>query len=396
MISVVTSVLCVNSRVKEDFVRSRYEAGKTPMKYIRYFLAITASLLGLVLLAGVFLLFTEPQIVPVASYTFNSELTTILPPDQWKGTPVDEKGAFMNHEYPFYPRFRDLLKWQTERNAYRDQKKADTWQMPVTKDESFLQTRENVIVWLGHATFYIRLNGVQLLIDPVFGNLGPVKRRSAMPVAPQKFEALDYILVSHNHRDHCDEASLKLLSRINPEAKYLTGLKLNELLHEWTKSRHIQASGWYQQYRTDTSRIKIFYLPARHWARRGLFDTNTQLWGAFVIQSGQTTIYFSGDTGYGSHLKQAGELFPDIDYCIIGVGAFAPRWFMGPSHIAPDDAVKAFSEMRARTMIPMHYGTFDLSDEPMGEPQRMLQQMQKEEKVDGLKLLNVGQVLKIE
>jgi L-ascorbate metabolism protein UlaG (beta-lactamase superfamily) len=365
-------------------------------KRLKNVLAISGGFLVLLLLAAAVLILTEPETMPVVSYSANPDLTTILPPERWKGTPTDEKGAFVNHEFPFYPHFRDLIKWQTERNAYREQKKNDPFQLTVVKDDSFLQTDKDVIVWLGHATFFIRVNGVSLLIDPVFGNVGPVKRRSALPVAPEKLRNIDYVLVSHNHRDHCDEASLKIVSENNPKAAYLTGLKMEGLLRGFTKSTNIQAAGWYQQYQTDTSKIKVFYLPSRHWARRGLLDVNTQLWGAYVIQAGNTTIYFSGDTGYGSHLKEAGELFAGIDYCIIGVGAFEPRWFMSPSHIAPDDAVKAFGEMRAKTMIPMHYGTFDLSDEPVGEPARILKQMEGEGKINGeLKILNVGEILPV-
>jgi len=367
-------------------------------KFIRLFCVFMGSLLIIVLLALGYLILTEPdiRIMKAASYTHNPNLPTILPPDRWKGTPLDEKGRFMNHEYPFWPYFKDLLRWQTERNPYKAQKKQDTWRLKVVSDDSFLNSGEDVIVWLGHATFFIRLNGVTLLTDPVFGNVGPVKRQVSMPVSPEKLKNVDYVLISHNHRDHCDEPSLKIVSARNPKATYLTGLKLDPLLKDFTKSENIQAAGWYQQYQTDTARIKIYYLPSRHWARRGLTDSNTQLWGAYVIQAGNTTIYFSGDTGYGSHLKEAGELFPDIDYCIIGVGAFAPRWFMGPNHIAPEDAVRGFHEMKARVMIPMHYGTFDLSDEPLGEPERLLKQLKEKNQIDGaLKLLAIGEVMPV-
>ncbi len=330
------------------------------------------------------------------AYTSNPDLSTILPPDQWKGTPLDKNGLFVNEEYPFWPYLKDVIKWQTEPNPYKTQKKKDRWQMPVVRDETFLSTRDDVIVWIGHATFFIRLNGVSLLIDPVLGNAGPVKRRSSLPISTEKLQNLDYVLISHNHRDHCDAKSLQLVSSQNPKATYLTGLKMTPLLQKMTRSTQIQEAGWYQQYHTDSNLLKVFYLPSRHWTRRGLTDTNAQLWGAYVIQAGNKTIYFSGDTGYGGHLQRAGELFPQIDYCLIGVGAFAPRWFMGANHIAPEDAVKGFREMHARTMIPMHYGTFDLSDEPLGEPRRILVEMEKENAIEGmLKILDVGEALAI-
>ncbi|MDJ1467497.1 MBL fold metallo-hydrolase [Cytophagaceae bacterium DM2B3-1] len=335
------------------------------------------------------------NLVPV-SYTSNPALLTILPVEKWKGTPLDAKGRFINHEFPFWPYLKDVLKWQTEHNPYKEIKKQERWHLPVRKDNSFLTSSDDVIVWLGHATFFIRINGVTLLTDPVFGNAGPVKRKAALPVAALDIKGLDYVLISHNHRDHCDKPSLKIVASQNPQTTYLTGLRMKGLLQDFTKSTQIQEAGWYQQYITDNSKIKIYYLPSRHWARRGLTDTNTQLWGAYIIEAGGKTIYFSGDTGYGNHLKQVGELFPQIDYCIIGVGAFAPRWFMGSNHIAPDDAVKGFHEMSAKNMIPMHYGTFDLSDEPLSEPQRMLIDLKEKGQINGeLKLLDIGEVLSI-
>jgi L-ascorbate metabolism protein UlaG (beta-lactamase superfamily) len=108
-------------------------------------------------------------------------------------------------------------------------------------------------------------------------------------------------------------------------------------------------------------------MPAQHWAKRGLFDYNEHLWGAFVIQSENITIYFSGDTGYNTHLKEVGDYF-NVDYCIIGIGAYQPEWFMKQNHISPKDALRAAEEMRAKKMIPMHFGCFDLSDEPVMEP----------------------------
>jgi L-ascorbate metabolism protein UlaG (beta-lactamase superfamily) len=114
-------------------------------------------------------------------------------------------------------------------------------------------------------------------------------------------------------------------------------------------------------------------MPARHWSRRAITDTNKHLWGSFLIEANGKRIFFSGDTGYGSHLKEIGELFGNIDVCIIGVGAYKPEWFMGSNHISPTDAIKAVDEMEAKMLIPMHFGTFDLSNEPIGEPQKVLE-----------------------
>jgi len=316
-------------------------------------------------------------------YVFNPDLPVMQLPFEWKGTPVDDHGRFVNHEFPFIYSLSEFLKWQFQRNPQRAEKKAERWHPPVVNDDSFLHTTTDCIVWLGHASFFIRLDGVSMLIDPVFYDIFTRKRRTPFPIDPSRFTTLDYILVSHNHMDHCDKHSLQLLAKNNPKATYLTGLKMEGLLKTFTGSDHIQTAGWYQQYLTD-DRIKVFYLPARHWAKRGLRDINTQLWGAFMIQGGGKTIYFASDSGYGSHFKDAGKLFPRIDYCIIGIGAYKPAFFMSQSHISPADAVKATNDMQARVMIPMHYGTFDLSDEPMGDPIATLRKLNQEHALKGI------------
>ncbi|HTH38555.1 MAG TPA: MBL fold metallo-hydrolase, partial [Pyrinomonadaceae bacterium] len=141
---------------------------------------------------------------------------------------------------------------------------------------------------------------------------------------------------------------------------------------EWkTPSNPIKTAGWFQQYDTGGP-VKIYFVPVRHWSRRGLFDTNERLWGSFVIQCDAATIYFGGDSGYGRHYREIGELFPSIDYFLLGIGAYEPRWFMEPNHNNPGDVVKAFRDSGARALVPMHYGTFDLSDEPPGQPLKFL------------------------
>jgi L-ascorbate metabolism protein UlaG (beta-lactamase superfamily) len=105
------------------------------------------------------------------------------------------------------------------------------------------------------------------------------------------------------------------------------------------------------------------------------------LWGSYIIRSPRVSIYFSGDSGYGRHYRETGEVFPDIDYFLIGIGAYEPRWFMEPNHNSPAEAVTAFEDAGARTLIPMHFGRFDMSDEPPSWPLRDLKQAAQEKGV---------------
>lgn len=149
---------------------------------------------------------------------------------------------------------------------------------------------------------------------------------------------------------------------------------MDEWFNKMLVSPKTQLAAWYQQYHTDTTKVKIYFLPARHWSSINLTDANQHLWGSFIIQDNENTLYFSGDTGYDSHLKEVATLFGEIDICMMGIGAYKPEWFMSPNHISPLDAIKAVNEMQVKNFIPMHYGTFDLSDEPIGEPIELIKQ----------------------
>jgi len=187
---------------------------------------------------------------------------------------------------------------------------------------------------------------------------------------------------------------LKLLTANNQRAQILTGLKLDEVIGKWT-GNPVQTAGWYQRYNLNND-LKITFLPSRHWANRSPFDTNTTLWGGFMIQKGDKTIYYGGDSGFGSHFSEIGKLFPGIDVALIGAGAYAPTWFMGPNHQDPYHAVEAYHATGAKTFIPFHYGTFDSADEPMGEPEQILSKLYQDGKIrNELKLLSLGEVFSV-
>jgi len=331
----------------------------------------------------------KKKIPAITSYTSNPALATVKP--DWKGTPLDEDGLFMNHEYPWKLDYVKIFRYLIHRNPQKEIKRHDTWRITVLKDDQWLTDPSDKIVWLGHVSFFIQLSGIRILIDPVYGKLPVGKRFSDMPVAPNKLLNIDYIIVSHAHYDHCDKNSLKLLTSNNPKAQILTGLKLDNLISQWTNNK-IQTAGWYQQYQLESD-LKITFLPSRHWANRTLFDDNTTLWGAFMIEKDGKRIYYGGDSAHGSHFSDVGDLFQGINVALIGAGAYAPAWFMGPMHQNPYDAVQAFHATGAKTFIPFHYGTFDSADEPLGEPQQILMKLEAEGKIENtLKILKLGEV----
>ena len=354
-------------------------------KFLRLGLAATAATIAAPALA---------RDKAAVRYRSNPELPTLRPAAEWPGTPQDADGKFFNPDFPDQRPGRGVLKWMAQRNPQRQQKKTDPYRVPVLKTDAWLTGPADVVVWLGHASFFIRLNGVAVLIDPVFGRLPTGKRLTELPLDPARFTVLDYILVSHAHYDHCDKASLRQLHAQNPKAPLLCGLGLDKLLRRWLPGATVQPAGWYQQYATG-ERLKISFLPTRHWANRGLADVNETLWGAFVLQGGGRQVYFGGDSGYGPHGQQVAKLFPGLDVALLGAGAYAPRGFMHPNHQDPAQAVQAFRDCGAKRLVPMHFGTFDLSDEPPGEPAALLRSEETAGRLrpGELALLRIGEAL---
>jgi L-ascorbate metabolism protein UlaG (beta-lactamase superfamily) len=368
-------------------------------KFIKNAIAITA----VSAVSGGIVLSQKKQMKAIIK---NANLETIW--TEWKGNPTDGEGRFVNMDTVGYVKasFSHVWKWQTSKNAYKDRKDNEVQGTEVVKDDSFLKSKDDIVVMLGHATVFIRLAGKQILIDPLLGNvpvpnvplLSSSKRFSEFPIDPKKLVNLDYILISHSHYDHCDKGSLKLLQKQNPNAKVLTGLRMKELMQDWMPKHDIQEAGWFQKYITDKS-VEIVFVPSCHWSNRGLNDANETLWGGFILKSASKTVYFGGDSGYGNgtHFKKIGELFPNIDVAMIGAGAFAPTWFMKYNHQEPADTVKAFHDCKAKRLIPFHFGTFDLSDEPLNEPVLVLERLQKEKKigVEELRIVKFGEVVKV-
>lgn len=323
-----------------------------------------------VILTSVFVLEKIDKSV-IVKYASNENLKTVKP--DWKGVPVDEKSRFVNHEFPFLPKFTKMLRWTLSRNPQKEEKLNDTARLEIKDPSEFFSSEKDGILWLGHASFFIRLQGKSILLDPVFGEPTFLKMLVNVPSPIEKLKAVDYVLLSHDHRDHADENSIRAIAQKFPNARFYGGLRMEELLKDWiTPTNEVQTAGWFQQYNLPDESVKISFLPVRHWCKRGIFDSNHILWGGYVIEGAGKTIYFSGDSGFGSHYKETAEVFPQIDYFLIGIGAYKPRWIMAENHNTPEEAVKAFTDAKAKILVPMHYGRFDMADEPPSEPLKLL------------------------
>ena len=181
------------------------------------------------------------------------------------------------------------------------------------------------------------------------------------------------LLLSHGHRDHLDEKSVKLLAGQNPQMRALSSLRMGPLLRGMAPGLPVQEAGWWQQYDLGPAHpLEIYYLPAAHWHRRGLTDTNEVLWGSFLIRAAGRLIYFMADTAFADHFEQIEKQFGPLDIVLLPIGAYKPSFMMQKSHVNPHEAARAANVLRAGHVVPMHHGTFDLSDEPASEALRQL------------------------
>ncbi len=352
------------------------------------------GILVIILVLVGFVIYGEFDEAIVKSYTNDEKLETVK--ENFKGVPVDQKGRFVNLEYPFVPSFVNLMRWQLGGNPQADEKANDKSPLKIFDPTDFLNSDEDGILWLGHASVLIRLKGKVILLDPVFGNPNFISRYFELPTPIEKLKRVDYVLTTHDHRDHLDEPTIRAIVEKFPNAKFLAGIGTEDVLNEWSGNENrVRTAGWYQQFAIDDEDIKITFIPVRHWSRRGLTDTNRRLWGGYIIEGAGKTFYHGGDSGYGNHYAEMAEVFPEIDYFIIGIGSYAPRWFMKANHNNPEDAWKAFKDSKAKYLVPMHYATFDMTDEPPSEPlKRLKEAAERDGETDKIKALQIYENLK--
>ncbi|MEI2734920.1 MAG: MBL fold metallo-hydrolase [Rhodoblastus sp.] len=269
---------------------------------------------------------------------------------------------------------RDLLRWRFRaRNLVE-------WPRDypgLTPDKPPQRVQGLRVTFVGHATFLIQAQGVNLLVDPVWseraspvGFAGP-KRVNAPGVAFEDLPRLDAILLTHNHYDHMDMATLTRLSRENP-CPIITPLGNDTILRKGIRQVDARAHDWGDV--VDVGGVAVHLTPAQHWSARGLYDRRMALWCGFVLETAAGKVYIAGDTGYGD-----GAIFRDIflkhgemRLALLPIGAYEPRWFMREQHVDPEEAVRIFEDVGAAQALGCHWGTFRLTDEAIDEPAKRL------------------------
>jgi N-acyl-phosphatidylethanolamine-hydrolysing phospholipase D len=230
--------------------------------------------------------------------------------------------------------------------------------------------RDPGLTWIGHATFFVRLDGVAFLTDPIFSKrasplsfAGPA--RLVEPGVPlEALPPVDFGLLSHDHYDHTDLASIRALAARG--TRFFAPLGLATLVRE--AGGTVTELDWWES--GEVGAVRVHCVPARHFSGRGLTDRNRRLWAGWVVEGPARRFYHAGDTGYFDGFAEIGARLGPIDLAALPIGAYQPSAIMRPVHMDPEEAVQAALDLKARTVVAMHWGTFDLTEEPLDEPPR--------------------------
>lgn len=286
--------------------------------------------------------------------------------------------------------FKDMLKWNKERRSKVKDLSTQIAQSPFKLVEEIRNNRtQSSFTWIGHSTFLIQLNGLNILTDPVWAQrMGFQKRLTEPGLALDELPEIDVVVISHGHYDHLDFPTLK---KLKGYPQYFVPAGFSSLFNKKGYKKVIEMNWWDS---IECEGMKVHFVPAQHWTRRTMTDMNTSHWGGFIFEAAGETMYFVGDTGYFSGFKEIGSRF-NIDTVFMPIGAYEPEWFMKDSHINPEDSIKAFLELRAKLFVPMHYGAYRLADDTGPEALERLAREWEKLNLPGeqLKVLKIGETV---
>ena len=296
---------------------------------------------------------------------------------------------------------KDLMKWMLWDRLINNSRgeDVDTVEFELAEnDPEWLQnnTSEFSITWIGHSSLLIQMEGLNILTDPVLSNrASPVNftgpKRLVRPGLEFKdLPKIDIVIISHDHYDHLDKETIQKLGN---EPLYLVPLALAGFFDD-LEINNYQELDWWDELKFNN--IRFICVPAQHFSGRTLFDENRTLWCGWVLHGKLSKVYYAGDSGYFPGFKEIGNRFGPFDVAALPIGAYKPRWFMKSVHMNPVEAVDAYQDVNSKYFIPIHWGTFVLSDEPMNEPPRiLLKEIQKRGLNEDLfKILKHGETFK--
>jgi len=245
----------------------------------------------------------------------------------------------------------------------------------ITKKVDFnsfmkIDNQDYKITWLGHSTFLLNIDNKIILLDPMLGThaapipLPNLKRyHDSLPITPDSLKQIDVVLVSHDHYDHLDYSTIKLIK--DNVKKFIVPYGVGNHLKKWkVEKEKILELNWYESIKIDI--LELTCLPARHFSGRGPLNRNSTLWSSWSLHSPTIKIYFSGDSGYGEHIKQIGRDYGPFDISLIDCGQYNKAW--KHSHMFPQEAILAAKDLGTKYFMPIHWGGFTLAMHPWDQP----------------------------
>ena len=305
-----------------------------------------------------------------------------------------ESGEFRNNEptalFTDEMSFWDFFKTELNREPIKEI-------IPVKMDvDSFISDNEGSLklVWLGHSAFIVNINGKIILLDPMLGShaaplpLPSLKRYSSQIAFDiNELDKIDFVILSHDHYDHLDYPTIKKIK--DKVVRFIVPYGIGNHLTNWgVEERSITELNWEQSFKNDE--IEFICLPARHFSGRGPLNRNSTLWSSWAIKSKNGKIYFSGDSGYGSHFKKIGQEHGPFDFSLIDCGQYNKAWKY--SHMFPQQAIKAAVDLNTNYLIPIHWGAFTLASHSWIEPPEIISKESKDFNQDFI-IPEIGQVL---
>jgi L-ascorbate metabolism protein UlaG (beta-lactamase superfamily) len=305
------------------------------------------------------------------------------------GAPFDGT-KFYNQDPSADRGLRDVVRWAVTRRPR-------PWPKWVETSDRYEPRQpagdEILITFVNHSTFLIQHAGTTMLTDPVWADRAfPVQwsgpaRVHAPGIPLDRLPRVDTVLLSHNHYDHMDLATLRELQR-RFGSRIVTTLG-NKRFLERRRLRDVVELDWWHTHDGITA------TPAQHFAARTPFDRNRTLWAGFAVVLGSRRLFFTGDSGYYTHFKEIGERLGPFDVSLVPIGAYEPRWFMCAAHMNPDEAVRAHLDLQSSLSVAMHFGCFQLTDEAIDEPVKALARARDEHGVSpsAFRVLAPGETL---
>ncbi|SDR92204.1 L-ascorbate metabolism protein UlaG, beta-lactamase superfamily [Gramella sp. MAR_2010_147] len=252
----------------------------------------------------------------------------------------------------------------------------------IKTDLKRLDPDENVLIWMGHSSYFIQLDGKKILVDPVLsGNASPLffttKAYEGTDVyATEDIPEIDYLFLSHDHWDHMDYKTLK---KLKPKIKnVITGLANGAHLEHWGFDPEIILEGdWYDKFSFENG-FEVYITPARHFSGRGFTRAKT-LWASFVLKTPNTTIYLGGDSGYDTHFSEIGNKFGPFDLAVLENGQYDEKWKY--IHMLPGEQLKAAIDLKAKAVLPVHSGKFTLANHDWDEPLKKITEKKNQKNI---------------